>query len=427
MSAPRERVMFWRQVLDGREDLDEQLFGDPRGWALKPVVVWLLQAGRRIAHAGRLLDALARQLLDVGAPLSRIQLICPTIHPLVAAWAFVWRRDRGTTKETGAPHGLEDLHAHLGWPVQEALLTAQISRERIDHADAAAHPNLQVLAQEGIVEAVTVPLVFTDDQLNLLIYFTSNREGFSEGDLSKFAALANYLTPILEVISKRRMAKVLLETYVGRRSGKRVLHGQIKRGDTEKIRAAIWFSDLRDFTRMTESLTPDRLLSMLNAYFEFITAAVTARGGEVLRFIGDAVLIIFPIERGTEAKAACAAALDAAIDAFNSLATLNLRLRRLGESSIRFGVALHVGEVVYGNVGAPDRLDFTVMGAAVNRTARLEDLTKALGVPLLLSSEFASMIDVPVIHLGQHRVRGVAEPQDVYCLKKFDYGVGYTP
>jgi len=156
---------------------------------------------------------------------------------------------------------------------------------------------------------------------------------------------------------------------------------------------------------------------MLNAYFEHVDAAVTPRGGEILRFIGDAMLIVFPAQTRREIDAACRAAVDAALDAFANLATLNHRRHRAGEPQIRFGVGLNVGEVIYGNVGAPDRLDFTVMGPAVNRTARLEGLTKTLGVPLLMSAEFAAHLDVPLRSLGAQQMKGVPRAQEVFALE----------
>jgi adenylate cyclase len=173
---------------------------------------------------------------------------------------------------------------------------------------------------------------------------------------------------------------------------------------------------LRDFTRLTETLPAREVLQMLNDYFEFVSAAVTARGGEILRFIGDAMLIVFPIDGDMCQKTACNAAIDSAIDAQSTLASLNHRRRRRGEPEIKFGVGLNVGEVVYGNVGAPDRLDFTVMGPAVNRTARLESLTKTLGCNILFSQQFSELIDTQSTYLGMHEMKGIAESQPVYAV-----------
>ena len=191
----------------------------------------------------------------------------------------------------------------------------------------------------------------------------------------------------------------------------------IKRGDADVIHAALWFSDLRNFTHLSETLEPDQVLAMLNEYFEFVAAAVTAQGGEILRFIGDAMLIVFPIDENMCIRTACNAAIEAAIDAQDSLAPLNHQRRRHGLPQIEFGVGLNVGEVIYGNVGAPDRLDFTVMGPAVNRTARLESLTKDLGHNILFSREFADLVEQPVRDLGEHEMKGIAGLQKVYALQ----------
>lgn len=192
----------------------------------------------------------------------------------------------------------------------------------------------------------------------------------------------------------------------------------IKRGDADVINAALWFSDLRNFTHLTETLPAEQILGMLNEYFEFVSAAVSARGGEILRFIGDAMLIVFPIDGKTSNQTACNAAIDAAIDAQSTIENLNHRRLRHGQPAIEFGVGLNIGEVIYGNVGAPNRLDFTVMGPAVNRTARLESLTKKLGCNILFSEKFAELVETTSEFLGQHEMKGIAEPQAVYALCK---------
>ena len=168
-----------------------------------------------------------------------------------------------------------------------------------------------------------------------------------------FHQIRDFLLPILEVQALRHLSRSLMNTYLGRRTGEKVLAGMVERGDADVIHAALWFSDLRNFTQLTETLEAGQVLGMLNDYFEFVAAAVGARGGEILRFIGDAMLIVFPITEVQDAKAACAAALDAASDAQTTLASLNHRRRRQGLPEIEFGVGLNVGEVIYGNVGAP--------------------------------------------------------------------------
>ncbi len=207
-----------------------------------------------------------------------------------------------------------------------------------------------------------------------------------------------------------------MTTYVGKRTGEKVLSGMIRRGDADTIHAALWFSDLRNFTHLTETLPAKEVFAMLNEYFEFVSAAVRARGGEILRFIGDAMLIVFPISSDVSKKSACNAALESAKDARATLAVINHLRKRKTKPLIEFGVGLNVGEVVYGNVGAPDRLDFTVMGPAVNRTARLESLTKKLGHDVLVSKDFSDQIDYDTISLGLHSMKGIVEPQSVFAI-----------
>ena len=196
---------------------------------------------------------------------------------------------------------------------------------------------------------------------------TDIARGFGARDLANFEQLSHALGAALEAAATHRIAETLLDTYVGHRSGRRILSGQIQRGAADVIEAAIWYADLRDFTALSEKLPSARLLEMLNAYFELVAQAVTPRGGEILRFMGDAMLILFPADKKGHLGAACAAAMDAALDAFARAETINHRRRLDSCPEIRFGVGLNAGQVVYGNVGAPDRLDFTVIGPAVNR------------------------------------------------------------
>lgn len=388
----------------------------PTGWAFGPVVGWLMTEGRRIAEPGGLMDELCRRLLDAGAPLCRMSFGFHTLHPRVEACTFTWTRGRNAS-EACAPHRVEESGASARNPFSQVRQTARSMRWRLDALDPDRdHPELRRLAAEGAVECVAVPLVFSIGPPDAFIVATDTPGGFSQPDSEKFETLADFLAPVLEVIATRRLAKTLLDTYVGRRSGSRVLDGLIRRGDSETITAALWISDLRDSTALSEALPGDRLLALLNAYFELVAAAVTAHGGEILRFIGDAMLAIFPVERDRDIKTACAAALDAALDAFRNLPSLNQQRQSEGEPAIRFGIGLHVGEAIYGNVGAPDRLDFTVTGPAVNRTARIGGLTKEVDVPLLLSSKFAAQIERPLRSLGRHELRGVPKWQVLFTL-----------
>jgi adenylate cyclase len=392
-------------------------FPDDRvGWPLAPVVSWLFAEGRKIGHAKSFFDALCRRLLDAGAPNWRVRVNYEVINPQVVASSLTWYRGRDGVTEFNAPHEMRLSADYFGSPVQELHSTGRLVRYRLDALEARNHAILHGLAGEGGIDYAAIPLTFSSGIVNAFIVATDRADGFSDADIAKLCTLASFLTPIFEVMAMNQVLKSVLDTYVGPRTAAKVLKGLIKRGDGETIRAALWFSDLRDFTQLTESLPPQRLLAMLNSYFEHVAAAVTPRGGEILRFIGDAMLIVFPVGADSDTKAACAAAADAAADAFARLANINRQRRAAAEPEIRFGLGLHVGEVIYGNVGAPNRLDFTVMGPAVNRTARLADLTKAAGYPLLMSAEFAAHLDRPLRSLGRYKLRGVAEAQEVFVL-----------
>jgi adenylate cyclase len=214
-----------------------------------------------------------------------------------------------------------------------------------------------------------------------------------------------------ELLTLRYLTTTLLDTYVGRHAGERVLTGQIRRGSGETIRAVVWFSDLRGFTALSERLPGADLIALLNAYFDCVGAAIDAAGGEILKFVGDAVLAIFPLSDAAALPEVSRAALAAALRAREGLA----KLRAVpGGDVLDFGTALHVGEVLYGNIGTANRLDFTVIGPTVNLTARIESLTSATGEPILLSADLARAIGAGIESAGRHRVKGVAEPVEVF-------------
>jgi adenylate cyclase len=384
-------------------------------WSVGPVIDWLLREGRLKADPVALVDGLAAQLLRAGAPLWRLRLGFFTIHPQVAAWAYVWKRGEKAQIER-FPHGVRQSAAFIGSPAQRMMDSGAPVRYRLGALARTDHRLLHELAAEGGTDYLLLPLRFSDGSRNVFAVATDAERGFGARDLANFEQLSHALGAALEAAATRRIAETLLDTYVGHRSGRRILSGQIQRGAADLIEAAIWYADLRDFTALSEKLPGARLLEMLNAYFELVAQAVTPRGGEILRFMGDAMLILFPADKKGRLGAACAAATDAALDAFARAETLNHRRRLDGCPEIRFGVGLNAGQVVYGNVGAPDRLDFTVIGPAVNRAARLESMTKDLGVPLLMTATFAAALGRPVRSLGAHRMRGLEEPVEVFVL-----------
>ena len=359
---------------------------------------------------------LAHQLIACGAPIDRLLLTIQTLNPEIAATSNTWMRSTDSIVPFSAQHGTLKTDRYIGSPMQQLFNTEKRVRQRLDQLPEGAHAAYTELADDGFTDYLALPILFSWGLGSAWILSTKCAQGFSHNDIENFRILRNYLSPIIEVYSLRHLSKSLMNTYVGKRTGEKVLSGMVQRGDADVINAALWFSDLRDFTHFTENLPAQQVLEMLNEYFEFVAAAVTARGGEILRFIGDAMLIVFPIDDDMCRATACNAAIDSAIDAQSTLASLNHQRRRHGQPEIKFGVGLNVGEVVYGNVGAPNRLDFTVMGPTVNRTARLESLTKTLGCNILFSKEFSELIDTPSSYLGLHKMKGIAEPQAVFAV-----------
>ena len=274
-------------------------------------------------------------------------------------------------------------------------------------------PIVEDLRRDGITDYVALTVPFADGSHKALTLATTRGAGFTQSEIALFDAMVPALAFNLEVQALRRTARTLLDTYVGHQSGGRVLDGQIKRGMGETIHAVIWLCDLRGFTALSESLPRDQLIEMLNQYFGPMCDAVEANNGEVLKFIGDAMLAIFPIVG--DAASSCSNGLAAARTAREAIADENRRRADAGLPRIEYGIALHVGDVMYGNIGSKTRPDFTVIGPAVNLSARIETLCGKLGRPLLVSADFISASGVTAEALGAFPLKGVGAVQSIYA------------
>jgi adenylate cyclase len=383
--------------------------------SIDDTLAWLFSKGRFIVKPAEFIEALGRQLIQDGVPVWRVRFSCRTIHPLMAGWSVIWSTDMAQAEIMPARHEFRQLDSYIGSPLAKVVSTGTTYRKNLAELDETVdHRVLFELKEQGATDYLALPVTLSDRSLSTLTLVSDDNDGFTETHIHALERMALYMSPVLEVMVVRHIANAVINTYVGHRTGERVMEGQIRRGDGENISAAIWFCDLRDFTPLTETLQPQALLSLLNSYFEILSAAVVARGGEVLRFIGDAMLIVFPVTGEVSTQRACENAIEAARQGIADMQDFNNN--QVDSPQLRFGIGLHIGEVIYGNVGAPDRLDFTVMGPAVNRTARLEGLTKTLGVPLLMSSTFVSSIAADTVSLGYQRMKGVAEAQEVFVL-----------
>lgn len=389
---------------------------DENIWSLEPIIEWLFKQGRLEENQTTFVQALSEKLLQAGAPIDRLIVSLPTLNPLAKATSATWWRDTNKTIPFIAQHNIFNSDRYKGSPLEQLFETNRSVRQSLRELPRNAHRAYTELAEANFTDYYAMPITFSTGLGSAFIVATKALYGFSPCDIKNLERLRDFFAPSLEVYSLRFLSKSLMTTYLGKRTGEKVLSGMIRRGDANTINAALWFSDLRNFTHLTETLPAEEVLSMLNEYFEFVAAAVTARGGEILRFIGDAMLIVFPINSNISKKSACIAALDAATDARATLAVVNHLRKRKSQPLIEFGVGLNVGEVVYGNVGAPDRLDFTVMGPAVNRTSRLESLTKELGRDVLVSKDFSDQLDGNTVPLGLHKMKGIIEPQSVFAV-----------
>jgi len=387
-------------------------------WSLESVASWMITDGRFIADPMALTEALMERLDAAGARIDRLRISCRTLHPQLSAIGLSWTREGGAQVWPGE-HGIEQSDAYIGSPIQHVHTHGTALQRRVAPTPAAdEHAIWADLRADGICDYVALPLVFANRLINVMTVATRDPNGFGEDDVARLQGLTHLLAPHIELLVMRQTVLGLLDTFVGKRISERILQGQVKRGDGEQISAAFWYSDLRGFTALSETLPTDQLLRLLNDYYEYCAAAAAARGGEILQFIGDAILIVFEIKDPSRTGEVCQAALDAAIDAFDSIAVVNSRRHRAGLPTIEFGLGLHVGTVTHANVGAPNRLAFNVVGPAVNRTARIQGMTKELKIPLLMSRRFASEVRSPVQSVGSHDLRGVAKAQELFRLKE---------
>ncbi|MBC8239316.1 MAG: adenylate/guanylate cyclase domain-containing protein [Alphaproteobacteria bacterium] len=264
---------------------------------------------------------------------------------------------------------------------------------------------MEDLRAEGGTDYVAMPLPFSDGQINTMTLTSDHPEGFSTADLGAVFQCVFGLSRFYETMTLRQNTRTLLTTYLGLRSGTRVLNGETQRGAGEEIRAAIVFCDLRNSTQLAASLPRGAYLDLLNNYFEAVSEPILSRSGEVLKFIGDAVLAIFPVE--DDPAKACGLARDAAID-------IVARLAEMDDPPLNCAIGVHVGEVTFGNVGAPERLDFTVIGSAANLAARLSDHCKVLDQSLLFTGAVQQAVPDGMVSLGQHSLRHIPEPTEIY-------------
>jgi adenylate cyclase len=384
-----------------------------------PIVAWLMDEERiKPGRTTNLLDRFARRVGEAGVPLDRMSVHIQQLHPQLAARSLIWDREAGGAMEAGHEHSTRYEPGYLRSPIKVIFEGGDPIRRRLEDADCPLDFGiLPDLKGQGYTDYSIQPLLFSGNVANVISLATKRTGGFDDAGIAMLDAVLPAFGAVLELQQQRRTARDLLDTYVGPRTGERIFDGVIQRGDGEVIHAVLWYCDLRGFTRLTETLPLDDVIALLNDYFDTMAGPVAARGGEVLKFVGDAMLAIFQCEAKEDALCGAAdMALVAAQEAHDGIARLNRTREVAGKPCIGAGIALHIGEVMYGNIGAAERLDFTVIGPAVNLVTRLEPLCAAMGCPIVMSGNLARAARREVRSLGRHELKGIAEPVEAFTL-----------
>ena len=376
--------------------------------------VWCREAARRIQGSAALLSGFSEELVAAGVPLARMTLSLQTLHPQVLVAAYYWSPDEGITTRT-VPYGADLSSAFLDSPIRLIFEGAPHVRRHLTGPEAALDfLILEELEEKGLTDYFVLPVPFSSGVTNAMTFATRTDGGFAEAHIATLRDAVVQVSPLLEIQAVRQIGQTVLETYLGKETGPKVMQGSITRGNVDTIAAVLWFCDLRDFTGLSERLPTTDVIGLLNAYFELVGQAIEDHGGEILKFTGDAVLAIFPLAEDTETGLVCYNALAAARDALAQKARIPTGVEAAAE--IDFGIALHIGNAAYGNIGAPQRLDFTVIGPAVNLVSRIGGLCSELDIPLLTSSAFAFHCRDALDEVGSYPLKGIEKPETVYGL-----------
>jgi len=392
------------------------------------ITSWLLSEAQSFPTVPELFDALIFQLDKVGIPIVRANISLPTLHPHVIVFIFKWRRKNladlpilstylkgsriidlefGSVEESHYGYGVYDGDLHINSPFRDLALGARrIHHNFLPNTTNLRYPVLNDLSKLGATGYLALSIYFSDNKQSPTSWSTDKAGGFTKDDIRLIEGFLPALQLILELRMSHHKNRNLLELYLGKQTGQRVLEGTIQRGDIKTIHSVIWYSDLRNFTKMSNELTEYEVIEKLNHYFEVVSDCIEAAGGEILKFIGDAVLAIFPLEN-QDPTLLTRKAIEAAQNSFALLGT-----NEAGEPIQ--GVALHKGHIQYGNIGGKNRLDFTVIGNAVNLAARIESLCGKLGKEILISKEIANLFPEQTRSIGSFELKGFSDSKEIF-------------
>ncbi len=387
-------------------------------WASAPVAAWLADHRGGAVGANELFDGFCKRLVEAGTPLFRVALHLADPHPQISARAFFWVREQGT-EVVAYDFTYEEPQGYLESPIKVIRDGAGGLRRRLVGKDARLDfPVLHDIKAAGATDFVAMPLCFSDGSRHYVSWTTDRPEGFTAEELQHLDELTPLFSLRIEIEHARHTSRTLLQTYLGQQAAARVLAGDIRRGKGESIQAVVLFCDLRGFTRLVSLHSPAEVIDTLSLYYEAVAAPVKNFGGDIVKIMGDGMLAIFPLD--TEAAAtrvnrtACGA-VAAVNHAIKNISAIDPRTLPEGLDGLRAGFALHYGEITFGNIGSLDRLDFTIIGPAVNEAVRAEHLTKELELPLVTTDAFAEIdCTVKLKSIGFHVLRGVPEPVEIF-------------
>ena len=382
---------------------------------LKQIADWLIDGARSSIGSPQMVADMCERLVRAGLPLWRVGIFVRTLHPDVLGVNFIWKPGAEVAFGTADFDFLESPE-FLNSPLAIVFGEGREVRRRIGDPEGRRFPVFDDMRAEGVTDYIALPLHATDGTIHATSWTTRQAGGFSDAQLDGLRSLMPALARVVEIANHRRKASILLDTYVGSRAGERILGGQIRRGHAETMHAAIWLSDLRGFTALSDRLPAETVVDILNHYFDCLVSAIRSHGGEVLKFMGDGLLAVFPIaEQPGDTEEVCAQVLEAARESRASVLAMEYPIGETVER-FRFGLALHVGKILYGNIGGGNRLDFTCIGPAVNLAARLEKIAGRLHRTIVASAPFARASAGEWDDLGDFPIAGFARAERVYGL-----------
>lgn len=379
------------------------------------VVDWLTNGTRDERFIDNIFAQMCIRLQQAGIPVKRATLHILINHPQWLGARMMWSDGMREAEIALVDYDVRERSEYIGSSASEILGGAAEVRERLEQDPSLGrkHALYDELRAKGLTDYVAWPLYHTLGKRHIVTFATDRPGGFDDGDIASLKKLLPVLALVSEIRVKNRLARTLLETYVGSHAGELILAGATRRGSGTTVRAAIMICDLRDFTKISDNWPRDDVIDLLNDYFDAMSEPIARHGGEILKFIGDGLLAIFPLH----APNACANLLHAVAEARKAMAALNERNSGIGRAPLNYGIGVHVGDVMYGNIGSTSRLDFTVIGPAVNMASRLEALTKKLGRNVLLSRDFAELVEkeFQLEHVGRHEVHGFSDPIELFA------------